>query len=193
MDQHDLLCELTPVAERLFDRHDRTAKEWFPHELVPWSRGRDVVPGQVWDPDETPTSDAVRSALFVNLLTEDNLPYYFRTIEALFGADSIWGTWVRRWTAEEGRHSIVIRDRGGTNPRPSLIDAARTSPSRVGRGRQRRTGLHTLRRVLRVGVAPDDERRHRRVGRRVATRSVRHGSLPWGLLNPRNSQSRCVR
>jgi acyl-[acyl-carrier-protein] desaturase len=110
MNQHDLLRELTPVAERLFERHDRTAKEWFPHELVPWSRGRDVVPGQAWDPEEAPTSDAVRSALFVNLLTEDNLPYYFRTIEALFGADSIWGAWVRRWTAEEGRHSIVIRD-----------------------------------------------------------------------------------
>ena len=54
--------------------------------------------------------DGVRSALFVNLLTEDNLPYYFRTIEQMFGADSIWGVWVRRWTAEEGRHSIVIRD-----------------------------------------------------------------------------------
>jgi acyl-[acyl-carrier-protein] desaturase len=52
----------------------------------------------------------VRSALFVNLLTEDNLPYYFRTIEALFSRDTAWGEWVRRWTAEEGRHSIVIRD-----------------------------------------------------------------------------------
>ena len=28
----------------------------------------------------------------------------------MFGADSVWGTWARRWTAEEGRHSIVIRD-----------------------------------------------------------------------------------
>jgi len=55
-------------------------------------------------------SDAVRASLFVNLLTEDNLPYYFRTIEALFGRDSAWGEWSRRWTAEEGRHSIVIRD-----------------------------------------------------------------------------------
>jgi hypothetical protein len=52
----------------------------------------------------------VRSSLFVNLLTEDNLPYYFRTIESMFGRDSAWGTWVRRWTAEEGRHSIVLRD-----------------------------------------------------------------------------------
>src|SRR5215213_2057830 len=54
--------------------------------------------------------EAVRSSLFVNLLTEDNLPYYFRTIEAMFGRDSAWGEWSRRWTAEEGRHSIVIRD-----------------------------------------------------------------------------------
>ncbi|MEJ7846003.1 MAG: acyl-ACP desaturase, partial [Acidimicrobiales bacterium] len=48
--------------------------------------------------------------LFVNLLTEDNLPYYFRTIERMFGNDGVWGAWARRWTAEEGRHSIVIRD-----------------------------------------------------------------------------------
>ena len=28
----------------------------------------------------------------------------------MFGADGVWGEWARRWTAEEGRHSIVIRD-----------------------------------------------------------------------------------
>jgi acyl-[acyl-carrier-protein] desaturase len=28
----------------------------------------------------------------------------------MFGRDSAWGEWGRRWTAEEGRHSIVIRD-----------------------------------------------------------------------------------
>jgi acyl-[acyl-carrier-protein] desaturase len=110
MDQSILLRELGPVAERLYDRHDGAAKEWFPHEMVPWSRGRDFAAGELWDPDEVPMPDGVRSALFVNLLTEDNLPYYFRTIERMFGADSIWGVWVRRWTAEEGRHSIVIRD-----------------------------------------------------------------------------------
>src|SRR4051794_2493076 len=110
MDQATLLHELGPVAERLYERHDGAAKEWFPHEMVPWSRGRDFAPGAVWDPDEVSMPDGVRSALFVNLLTEDNLPYYFRTIEALFGADSVWGAWVRRWTAEEGRHSIMIRD-----------------------------------------------------------------------------------
>ena len=54
--------------------------------------------------------DAVRSALRVNLLTEDNLPFYFQVITRMFGAVEIWGEWNRRWTAEEGRHSIVIRD-----------------------------------------------------------------------------------
>src|SRR5947207_15342568 len=88
MEQSRLVCELTPVAERLYDRHDATAKEWFPHEMVPWGRGRDFLPDETWDSDEVPMPDGVRSALFVNLLTEDNLPYYFRTIEALFGADS---------------------------------------------------------------------------------------------------------
>jgi acyl-[acyl-carrier protein] desaturase len=105
-----LLHALTPVAEGLLERHLAGAKEWFPHELVPWGRGRDFEPGAAWDPDEVTLPDGVRSALFVNLLTEDNLPYYFRTIERVFGAGGVWGEWARRWTAEEGRHSIVIRD-----------------------------------------------------------------------------------
>jgi acyl-[acyl-carrier-protein] desaturase len=77
---------------------------------VPYSQGRDFEPGYEWSPDDTSLPADVRSSLFVNLLTEDNLPYYFRTIEAMFGRDSAWGEWSRRWTAEEGRHSIVIRD-----------------------------------------------------------------------------------
>ena len=52
---------------------------------------------------------AARIALTVNLLTEDNLPLYFAELNRL-GKDDVWGEWARRWTAEEGRHSIVIRD-----------------------------------------------------------------------------------
>jgi acyl-[acyl-carrier-protein] desaturase len=110
VDTATLLNELAPVAERLMDRHLAGAKEWFPHEFVPWSRGRDFVPGEEWDPDEVVLDPAVRSSLFVNLLTEDNLPYYTESIIEKFGRDGIWGAWVRRWTAEEGRHSIVLRD-----------------------------------------------------------------------------------
>ena len=105
-----LLHELSPVAEALLERHLSNAKEWFPHELVPWSLGRDFEAGEEWDAAEAPMDEAVRSALFVNLLTEDNLPHYFRTINGLFGIDDAWGAWSKRWTAEEGRHAIVIRD-----------------------------------------------------------------------------------
>ncbi|HVF32353.1 MAG TPA: acyl-ACP desaturase [Acidimicrobiales bacterium] len=110
MDDRALLEELEPVAARLYDRHDKTAKEWFPHTLVPWSRGRDFEPGVEWEPDELAPPPPVRSALFVNLLTEDNLPYYSMEIHEMFGAGGAWGEWARRWTAEEGRHSIVMRD-----------------------------------------------------------------------------------
>ncbi|MDQ3354904.1 MAG: acyl-ACP desaturase [Actinomycetota bacterium] len=105
-----LLNELSPVAEELLERHLANAREWFPHEMVPWSLGRDFEEGEQWDPSQAPMVEAVRSALFVNLLTEDNLPHYFRTIDGLFGVDDAWGAWSRRWTAEEGRHAIVIRD-----------------------------------------------------------------------------------
>ena len=46
----------------------------------------------------------------INLLTEDNLPYYHLALWRTFGEEEAWGEWVRRWTAEEGRHAIVIRD-----------------------------------------------------------------------------------
>lgn len=105
-----LLAELAPEAERLLERHLSGTKEWHPHTMVPWSRGRDFDPDYEWSPEETNLSEPVRAALFVNLLTEDNLPYYFRDIERMFGRDGAWGEWVRRWTAEEARHSAVIRD-----------------------------------------------------------------------------------
>jgi acyl-[acyl-carrier-protein] desaturase len=77
--------------------------------MVPWSRGRDFAPGETWDSEYAPASDVARRALCVNLLTEDNLPHYFRTISGMSDGDA-WATWARRWTAEEGRHAIVIRE-----------------------------------------------------------------------------------
>ncbi|WP_436794904.1 acyl-ACP desaturase [Actinospongicola halichondriae] len=102
--------ELAPVVAGLVDRHLTNTKEWFPHRLVPWSRGEDIGPDYEWDPADTVLSDEVQSAMIVDLLTEDNLPYYFETIYNLFGKHEPWGVWARRWTAEEGRHAIVIRD-----------------------------------------------------------------------------------
>jgi acyl-[acyl-carrier-protein] desaturase len=110
MDAPALIGELEPTVEVLLDRHLAGAKEWFPHELVPWSQGRDFAAGEEWDPREVDLAAGVRSALLVNLLTEDNLPYYTSTLMSLYGNAGAWGVWARRWTAEEGRHSIVLRD-----------------------------------------------------------------------------------
>jgi acyl-[acyl-carrier-protein] desaturase len=106
MDNATLLTQLTPTADRLLKRHLGIAKEWFPHELVEWRSP--PPPGSPSPADQLPSG--VASALFVNVLTEDNLPYYFASIDGLFGRDETWGVWTRRWTAEEGRHSIVLRD-----------------------------------------------------------------------------------
>ena len=103
-----VLEALESTAERLLDRHLSTTKEWFPHTLVPWGRAAEFEDHYEWSPAEANLDPAVRSALFVNVLTEDNLPYYFRDIERMFGRDGAWGEWVRRWTAEEGRHGFVI-------------------------------------------------------------------------------------
>ena len=110
MDDASFLHELAPEAERLLERHLSKSKEWFPHELVPWEEAGRNDPRAPWEPSHVPMDEVVRRALVVNLLTEDNLPYYTAKILLMFGADHPWGAWARRWTAEEGRHSIVIRD-----------------------------------------------------------------------------------
>jgi acyl-[acyl-carrier-protein] desaturase len=113
LDQTTLLLELEPVVATNLDRHLSLAKEWFPHEYVPWSDGRTfdgLLGGEAWQPTDSPMPDVARTALIVNLLTEDNLPSYHHEIATLFSRDGAWGTWVHRWTAEEGRHGIAIRD-----------------------------------------------------------------------------------
>ena len=101
--------DLLPVVERSLERHLSAAKEWFPHEFVPYEEGRNFVK-EPWRPDDSDVPDVAQTALEVNLLTEDNLPYYHLSIWRAFGDEDAWGEWVRRWTAEEGRHAIALRD-----------------------------------------------------------------------------------
>jgi acyl-[acyl-carrier-protein] desaturase len=111
--QTELLRELDQVVVGELNRHEKVAKEWFPHEYVPWSEGRSfdgLMGGDAWTEQDSGVSDVARSALIVNLLTEDNLPSYHYEIALIFGRDDAWGEWVHRWTAEEGRHAIAMRD-----------------------------------------------------------------------------------
>src|SRR3954467_4169250 len=82
-----------------------------PHEYVPWSDGRNyaLLDGEQWSLEQSTLSATARTALEVNLLTEDNLPSYHREIDRAFGRESAWGVWVNRWTAEEERHAFCLR------------------------------------------------------------------------------------
>jgi len=108
-----LLTDLEPIVTKELERHITQARDWFPHEYVPWSEGRTFsgpLDGEEWSPTELRFTEAARAALIVNLLTEDNLPSYHFEIASEFGREGAWGEWVHRWTAEEGRHGQAIRD-----------------------------------------------------------------------------------
>ncbi|MEY9872140.1 acyl-[acyl-carrier-protein] desaturase [Streptacidiphilus sp. MAP12-33] len=108
----ELLHALESVVETNLERHLGAAKEWMPHDYVPWSEGRDFafLGGEDWRPEDSRLDPVAKAAMVVNLLTEDNLPSYHREIAVVFGRDGAWGEWVDRWTAEEARHSIALRD-----------------------------------------------------------------------------------
>ena len=109
---HNLLEELEPVVAENLDRHLAIAGEWHPHDYIPWSQGRDFafLGGEDYAPEQSRLSETAKAAMFTNLLTEDNLPSYHREIATRFGRDGAWGTWVGRWTAEENRHGVALRD-----------------------------------------------------------------------------------
>ena len=107
-----LLHELEPVVETNLNRHLSMAKNWNPHDYIPWSDGKNyyALGGADWDPEQSKLSEVAQVAMVQNLLTEDNLPSYHREIAMNFGMDGAWGNWVNRWTAEENRHGIALRD-----------------------------------------------------------------------------------
>lgn len=108
----ELLHELEPVVENAVNRHFSMTKDWNPHDYVPWAEGKNyyALGGQDWEPEQSKLSEVARTAMVQNLLTEDNLPSYHREIAMNFTMDAPWGTWVNRWTAEENRHGIALRD-----------------------------------------------------------------------------------
>ena len=107
-----LLKQLEATVEENLDRHLAVAEEWMPYEYVPWSEGRNfaALAGEPWSVEQSGLSAVARTAMEVNLLTEDNLPSYHRELGHTFGRHGAWGAWVNRWTAEEGRHASCIRD-----------------------------------------------------------------------------------
>jgi acyl-[acyl-carrier-protein] desaturase len=106
---HVLVEELAGPAAGLFNRHLAASKQWYPFEDVPWDSAADFAE-EAWNAQQYPLSKGVQSAIIVNVLTEDNLPYYTHTLMSPIAADHPLREWSRRWTAEEWRHSAAIRD-----------------------------------------------------------------------------------
>ena len=111
--QTRLIRDLEPVVAVELERHLAIAKDWYPHEYVPWSEGRNFpgpLNGDAWEAKDSKLTSIAQDSLVLNLLTEDNLPSYHTEIALSMGRDGAWNTWINRWTAEEARHSIVLRD-----------------------------------------------------------------------------------
>jgi acyl-[acyl-carrier-protein] desaturase len=144
-----LLHELAGPAEELLNAHLEFQKEndtlWKPYELVDFGRGRDFVKDP-WKPDHYLLDQGVRDAIYVNLLTEDNLPYYTHIILSKAGRDHPANAWGHQWTMEEARHSDAIRDWVLTTRAydPAVLEAGRVSQMRKGEVPQPDTFIEML-------------------------------------------------
>ncbi len=125
---------LEACARTLLARHLERSREWFPHQLVPWHLGRDTRSDVDVATTGPPECAGVRSALLVNLLTEDNLPHYFHQIAQAFPSGSAMIEWARRWAAEEQRHSMVLRDWICVTGQLNLVDLERARMQQVSTG-----------------------------------------------------------
>jgi len=105
----DLLTEIAPDVERLYNRHLEAPRLWYPHEQIDWGQGQNFGE-HPWSASDYAVADGVRSSIYVNLLTEDNLPYYTSTILRHAPAGHPIRDWNHQWTMEEGRHAMVMRD-----------------------------------------------------------------------------------
>ncbi|MEU3012747.1 acyl-ACP desaturase [Nocardia asteroides] len=107
----ELLDSLADVVETNLARHTEVAEGWQPHEFVPWADGRNFafLGGTDWTPEQSELSETAKLALTVSVLVADNLPSYHRELGKHLRTGP-WWRWVGRWTAEENRHEILIRN-----------------------------------------------------------------------------------
>lgn len=104
----ELIEAVDPAVRELMRQHQLRRKHWYFHELVPWERGRNFVT-EPWDESQCTIRPEARTSLVLNLLTEDNLPYYHLTIARHVPEGTALSDWNHLWTAEEGQHAIALR------------------------------------------------------------------------------------
>lgn len=104
----ELMKALEPTVARLLVEHRERRKHWYFHDFIPWEEGRNFVK-EPWEESQATINERARTSLVLNLLTEDNLPYYHAALEKYLPDSSVWREWNGLWTAEEGQHAIAIR------------------------------------------------------------------------------------
>jgi acyl-[acyl-carrier-protein] desaturase len=111
MTKIEVLKDLEQKVAELMAAHEAKRPLWFPADLL------DAKPGESQAEHEKglmaraqSMPDAVKSALALNLLTEEGLPHFHRLIAVYLGDDSHWTNWNNLWTAEEDRHGTVLTD-----------------------------------------------------------------------------------
>ncbi|HSM45093.1 MAG TPA: acyl-ACP desaturase [Acidimicrobiia bacterium] len=104
----ELVEAIESVVHSLTEEHLARRSDWYFHDIVPWERGESFK-DKPWDVSQVTISEDARTSLVLNLLTEDNLPYYHALIEKHMPQTSAFVRWNHLWTAEEGQHSIAIR------------------------------------------------------------------------------------
>ncbi len=108
----DLILVLEKALPELTEEHERAAITWNPHDLVPWDEGRNYafLGGTDWEASDSTVPEAIGVAVLALVLTKDNLPSFHRILGVNFPPFSEWRALVGRWTAEDNRHSIALRD-----------------------------------------------------------------------------------
>lgn len=109
LNDQQLLTELSPDITRLYDHHVEISHRWDPQLLVTYSDALDYADTDPKAPPRLELPKPVVSALIVNSLTEDNLPYYTSYLLGVAEGHEGLRTWVMRWVSEENDHQYTMR------------------------------------------------------------------------------------
>ncbi len=104
----ELAKSVESTMETLMAEHRERREHWYFHDFIDWEKGESFKE-KPWHVSQSTLSPEVRTAFVLNLLTEDNLPYYTSLFGKYFDEDSPMNRWSRLWTAEEGQHAIAMR------------------------------------------------------------------------------------
>lgn len=102
------LDELSTEAEKLLNRHEASPREFFPDDIT--DQMVEALRDGSFVPEEAPLSDAVKSSLYINYLTEEGLPYYTSALDRRLPLQHAFRDWLHTWTSDEGRHAPAIKN-----------------------------------------------------------------------------------